>query len=38
VALYEYLNAAKQVDGHGVNKLSLEQFAKSGELPLALII
>ena len=38
VALYEYLNAAKQGDGRGVNKLSLEQFAKSGELPLALII
>ncbi|KAL3777294.1 LOW QUALITY PROTEIN: hypothetical protein ACHAWO_002120 [Cyclotella atomus] len=29
VALYEYLNAAKQGDGRGVNKLSLEQFAKS---------
>lgn len=31
LALYEYLNVAKHGDSNGVNKMSLEQFVRSGE-------
>ena len=32
LSLYEYLTVAKHGDSNGVNKMSLEQFARSGEL------
>lgn len=34
VALYEYLNVAKHGDSNGVNKMSLEQFVRSGKTRL----